>query len=469
MPKLETNLVEGHVGKQLIKFALPFLLSNLIQSLYSVADMIIVGQFTGTAAMSGVNIGSQITLLVTNLVLGLSVGGTVLIAQNLGAGNRQAIKETIGTLFTVLGVLAVIMTVLPLAIRQPLLRLIQTPQESFADANSYFMITTLGTIFIFGYNALSAVMRGMGDSKNPLIFVTIACIVNVFGDLMLVAVFDMGAAGAAIATVVSQAISMFLCIIYLKKNNFVFDFKLKSFGFHPEHLKMILKVGIPTSVQNTLVSFSFLFLTTLVNTLGVTASAAVGAVAKLNGFAILPAIAMSSSISAMSAQNLGAGEIGRAKKTMGIGMLIAMSISVVIFALVQLFPEICLRLFDDDPEMITNGVQYLRSFSFDYLIVPFQFSMTGLFIGSGHTTFTLINSAVSSLLARIPACYIFGITLGYGLSGIGLGAPVASAVGVVLSLIFYLSGRWKKMNIIHRQNADFERGEESADIIVKPL
>ncbi|HNX15072.1 MAG TPA: MATE family efflux transporter [Oscillospiraceae bacterium] len=465
MPKLETNLVEGHVGKKLIKFALPFLLSNLIQSLYSIADMIIVGQFNGTAAMSGVNIGSQITLLVTNLVLGLSVGGTVLIAQYLGAGKRQAIKETIGTLFTALGVLAVIMTVVPLAIKEPLLRLIQTPQESFADANSYFMITTLGTIFIFGYNALSAVMRGMGDSKNPLIFVSIACIVNVFGDLLLVAVFHMGAAGAAIATVFSQAISMFLCVIYLKKNNFVFDFRLKSFGFHPERLKMILKIGIPTSIQNTLVSVSFLFLTALVNTLGVTASAAVGAVAKLNGFAILPAIAMSSSISAMSAQNLGAGEIGRAKKTMGIGMLISMSMSVVIFALVQLFPEFCLKLFDNDAAMIASGVQYLRSFSFDYLLVPFQFSMMGLFIGSGHTTFTLLNSAVASLLARIPACYIFGITLGYGLSGIGLGAPVATAVGVTLSLIFYLSGRWKKMTIIHKINGD-NHGEDSSNLLI---
>lgn len=464
MPKLETNLVEGHVGKQLIKFALPFLLSNLIQSLYAVTDMIIVGQFSGTAAMSGVNIGSQITLMVTNLVLGLSVGGTVLIAQNLGAGRRQAIKETIGTLFTALGVLAVVMTVLPLIFKVPLLRLIQTPQESFADANVYFMITTLGTIFIFSYNALSAVMRGMGDSKNPLIFVSIACVVNIFGDLLLVAGFGMGAAGAAIATVVSQAISMLLCVIYLKKNNFIFDFKLKSFGFHPERLKMILKIGIPASVQNTLVAFSFLFLIALVNTLGVTASAAVGAVAKLNGFAILPAIAMSSSIAAMSAQNLGAGEIGRAKKTMSIGMLISMSMSIVIFALVQLFPHAILRLFGNDPDMIANGVAYLRTFSFDYLLVPFQFSLMGLFIGSGHTTFTLINSAVSSLLARIPACYIFGVMLGYGLSGIGLGAPIASAVGVTLSLIFFLTGRWKKMTIIHRDDVD-QRGEDFVDII----
>lgn len=463
VPKLETNLVQGHVGKQLIKFALPFLLSHMIQSLYAVTDMIIVGQFSGAVSMSGVSIGSQITLLVTNLVLGLSVGGTVLIAQYLGANRRQDIRETIGTLFTALGVLAVVMTVLPLAFKEPLLRLIRTPQESFADADVYFMITTLGTIFIFGYNALSAVMRGMGDSKNPLIFVSVACVVNVFGDLLLVAVFHMGAAGAAIATVFSQAISMFLCVIYLKKNRFIFDFKLKSFGFHPGRLKMILKIGIPTSIQNTLVSFSFLFLTALVNTFGVTASAAVGAVAKLNGFAILPAIAMSSSISAMAAQNLGAGEIGRAKKTMGVGMLISMSITVVIFALVQLFPAFFLRLFDDDAAMIASGVQYLRSFSFDYLLVPFQFSMMGLFIGSGHTTYTLINSAVTSILARIPACYILGIILGYGLSGLGFGAPVATALGVTLNLIFYLSGRWKKMTII--RPAGDKRGEESADSI----
>lgn len=450
MGKFENNLSQGNVVKQLIIFSFPFLLSNLIQTLYSVADMIIVGRFSGTISMSGVNIGSQVTFLITNMVFGLSVGATVLIAQYLGAGNKTELKETIGTLFTSLLVLALVLTVSMIAFEEPLLRLIKTPAESFPEAKNYFFITMLGTIFIFGYNALSAVMRGMGDSKNPLIFVTIACIVNVALDLLLVAVFKMGAGGAAIATVASQAISMILCIIYLKRNGFVFDFKLSSFGFHKERLKMLLKIGIPTSLQNVATSFSFLFLTALVNTLGVTASAAVGAVGKLNGFAILPAIAMSSSISAMSAQNIGAGEEKRAVKTMKVGMLISIAISSMIFLFVCFFPELMLRAFGDDEEMIVQGAIYIKSFSFDYLIVPFVFCLNGLFVGSGHTTFSLINGVLSSLLIRIPAAYILGIVLGYGLLGVGLGAPIASCLSLILGIWFYFSGKWKKSVIIHR-------------------
>ena len=450
MNKFENNLSQGNVVKQLIVFSFPFLLSNLIQTLYSVADMIIVGRFSGAISMSGVNIGSQVTFLITNMVFGLSVGATVLIAQYLGAGNKTELKETIGTLFTSLLVLALVLTVSMIVFEEPLLRLIKTPVESFAEAKNYFFITMLGTIFIFGYNALSAVMRGMGDSKNPLVFVTIACIVNIALDLLLVAVFKMGAGGAAIATVASQAISMILCIIYLKRNGFVFDFKLSSFGFQKERLKMLLKIGIPTSFQNVATSFSFLFLTALVNSLGVIASAAVGAVGKLNGFAILPAIAMSSSISAMSAQNIGAGEEKRAVKTMKVGMLISTVISIIIFLFVRFFPELILSVFSDDKEMIVQGAVYIKSFSFDYLIVPFVFCLNGLFVGSGHTTFSLINGVLSSLLIRIPAAYIFGIAMGYGLWGIGLGAPIASFLSLVLGIWFYFSGKWKKPVIIHR-------------------
>ncbi len=448
MAKFENDLSKGNVVKQLIIFALPFLISNLIQTLYSVVDMIVVGQFAGTASMSGVNIGSQVTLLITNMVLGLCVGATVLIGQYLGAGNRQALKETIGTLLSTLIVLAVVITIGMIIVQEPLLKLIKTPAESFSEAKAYFFVTALGTVFIFGYNALSAIMRGMGDSKNPLIFVAIACVVNIALDIWFVCGFKWGAFGAALATVISQAISMILCILYLKKNNFIFDFKLSSFKFHKERLLMLLKIGVPTSVQNVATSISFLFLTTLVNSLGVIASAAVGAVGKLNGFAILPAVAMSASISAMAAQNIGAGKIDRAKKTMFTGMVIAMSISVVVFALFNLFPATFLRIFGNDEEMILQGTKYIRSFSFDYLTVPFVFCFNGLFIGAGHTTFSLVNNCVSAIFARIPAAYIFGMVFEMGLFGVGLGAPVASTLSLIMGLIFFISGKWKKMTII---------------------
>jgi len=451
MPKFEKNLSEGNVVKQLILFSLPVLISNIIQSLYSTVDMLIVGNFATEAAMSGVNIGGQVSFIITNMVFGLSVGATVLIGQYKGAENRRGIQEVIATLLVSLLVAAVFLTVVMIALADPILVTINTPKESYNEAKSYFIISMLGTIFIFGYNALSALMRGLGDSKNPLIFVAIACGANIVLDYILVAQLHMDAAGAALATVVSQAISMILCIIYLAKNNFIFDFSLNSFkAFSKKQLKLILKVGIPTSIQNVASGLSFLFLTTLVNGFGVMASAAVGAVGKLNGFAILPGVAMSTSISAMSAQNIGAGKYKRASHTMFAGAAIALGISIVIFTLVGMFPEACMRMFGDDPEFIKCGVEYIKSFKYDYLIAPIFFCFNGLFIGSGHTTFSLTNGILSSILFRIPASYLFGILLKHGLAGVGLGAPVASIAALLLCVIFYITGKWKKV-VIHTQ------------------
>ncbi len=448
MGTFEKDLSKGSVGKQLWLFAFPFIISNLIQSLYSVVDMIVVGRYCGAESMVGVNVGGQITLLITNLVIGLCAGGTTLIAQYMGSRQRKELRETIGTLLTTLVLLGVVLTVLMVVAREPMLRLVQTPADAFSEGNDYLLITALGTLFIFGYNALSAIMRGMGDSRNPLVFVGIACAINIVLDIVLVKEFHMAARGAAIATIISQAVSMILCIIYLKRNDFIFDFNLQSFGFHKERLKMLMKVGIPTSVQNVIVGMSFLFLTALVNTMGVNESAALAAVAKFNSFAILPALAMSASIAAMSGQNLGAGEEERAVKTMRIGTLIGFLMSAVIFGVAQLFPETVLRIFDDNASMITAGKAYMRSFTFDYMLAPIMFGFNGLFIGSGHTTFTLFNSVLSSVLIRVPMAYLGGVLLDLGMFGVGLAAPCSSFVSLVLCVIFYKTGKWKKMVIL---------------------
>lgn len=448
--KFETNLAQGNVARQLLRFAMPLLISNIIQSLYNVADMIIVGQFNGAVSMSGVNIGGQVTFLITNLVFGLAAGATVLIGQYIGSGRHEELEDTISTLFTTLLVVAGVLTALMFLFRGPILTLIRTPAESYSEAKNYLLITALGTVFIFGYNAFSAVMRGMGDSRRPLYFVGIACVINIFLDLLFVAVFKWGAGGAAVATVISQAVSMFLCILYFERNGFMFKFKLKSFRIKKERLIILLKIGGPMSIQNTITSISFLFMTTMVNTLGVTASAAVGAVGKINSFAILPAIAMSSALSAVCAHNIGAGEYKRAVKTMQIGMFIAISISVIIFALVSLFPSAVISMFDNDPELIEAGISYMRTFSFDYLFVPFIFALNGLFIGAGHTTFSLFNGILASLLVRIPVAYIFGIVFEMGLMGVGLGAPVASCTAMLIGFIYFMTGKWKKSVIIKR-------------------
>jgi putative MATE family efflux protein len=443
----QKNLAKGNVAKQLILFAIPFIISNLIQTLYSVADMVIVGQFNGTYSMSGVNIGGQVTNLLLNVAIGISTGGTIMIAQSVGAEKTKQLQKIIGTLLTSLMVAAVVMTVLMLVLKDPILRIIHTPEESFEEASIYLAVTALGTIFIFGYNALSAIMRGMGDSKSPLIFVTIACFTNIILDLLLVGGLHQGAFGAAVATVVSQALSMLLCVVYLKRKGFVFDFNIQSFRVDKVQLEGILKLGIPLTIQNLITNLSFLFMTTLVNYIGVTASAAVGAVGKYNGFAILPALAMNAAISAMVAQNIGAEREDRAIKTMLTGMGIAYLISVTIFVLTRLFPEEVLMMFSSDPEMIQVGIPYLFAFSFDYLLVPAAFCLVGFFIGTGHTTFSLINNIMSSIVIRIPAAYLLSDTLGLGLKGVGMAVPFATACTIILSLWFFFSGKWKKKTV----------------------
>ena len=445
MSNFEKNLSEGSVVKQLIMFSLPFLVSNIIQSLYSVADMLIVGRFSGTISMSGVNIGSQVTLILTNIVVGLCTGGTVLIAQYLGAKKRKDMEEATATLMTTLLIAAILITVLMLIFKDGVLHLIQTPAEAYEEADRYLTVTVIGLIFIFGYNVFSAIMRGMGDSKRPLYFVLIACITNVVLDLLLVGWLDMGALGAAVATVISQGVSMITCIVVLIRSNFVFDFRPSSFKIQKKKAGRIFRLGLPSAIQNGVTSFSFMIITALVNIIGgVSASAAVGVVAKFNGFAILPAIAMGASVSTMCAQNIGAGKWDRAVKTCRIGTAIAFGISLLIFVVAQLFPSEILRIFNDDPEMIYYGVEYMRLFTFDYLIVPFVFCINGLFIGAGHTTFSLINNLLSAIVLRIPAATLFGLAVGMGLRGVGLGAPVASFGSLIFIIGFLISGKWKE-------------------------
>ncbi|HOQ01226.1 MAG TPA: MATE family efflux transporter [Acetivibrio clariflavus] len=449
---IEKNLTEGNVALQLIMFALPFMLSNFIQALYNVADMLIVGKFSGTAGISGVNIGGQVTFIITNIVVGLSVGGTVVIAQYLGSGDRKSMDECVKTLITFLFITSIVVTVVMISLSDVFLELLRTPKESYQQAKNYLNITLMGTIFIFGYNGFSAILRGLGDSKRPLIFVSIACGVNVVLDLLFVGVFRMEAAGAALATIISQAISMFACIIYIKRSDIGFDFKLNSFRMYKERLLVMMKVGMPVSVQNVIVNFSFLVLTAIANGMGVSASAAVGVVGKYNGFAILPAIAVGSSVSAMVAQNVGAGLFDRAKKTFHTGFVLSFIISLVVFIFTQLFPEQIISVFGkDDPKMISDGVNYLRTFSFDYLIVPAAFCLNGLITGAGHTVISSISSIMSSIGFRIPFAILLGVTLDKGMLGLGIAAPLASLGTTIFVFIYYLSGKWKVSTVVNKQ------------------
>ncbi len=447
--KFRQDLTQGSVTKQLIKFAIPFLLSNLLQAFYSVADMIIVGRLCGTHGITGVNIGSQINILVTGAAFGLAVGGTVLIAQYGGAHKFDEQRKTVGTLFTVYMILSVIFTVVMLALNTTLLDLLNTPQVAYKEARNYYNICMAGMVFMFAYNVISAILRGMGDSKRPLYFVLIATIVNIVFDIILVGPFKMGAAGAAYATVGAQALSVILSLIYLFKNKFFVDFSKSDFKIDKEKMKMLLKLGLPSSVQQVVVSFSFLTLTALVNSLpnAAIASACQGIGGKVNSFAVLPSLAMSSAVSSMAGQNIGAGEIARAKKTMMTGMGIAFGISSLVFLIVQLFPEPIISLFDTNLQVIEVGKEYLRFIALDYLFVPFVFCMNGLAIGAGYTNFALFNACFSSIIVRVPFAYLMVNLTNLGFNGIGLATGLASCASIIVGAIFVSSGKWKKQKI----------------------
>ena len=451
MSRLQRDFTQGGIARGMIAFSMPFLLSNILQALYGAVDMWVVGNFSHadetvrTAILSGVNIGSQITHLLAMMVSGLTVSGTVMVGQYVGARKQRDASETVGTMFSLMALVGAVLTVVMLLLSGPILRLLQTPAEALPHAQSYLNICLSGTLFIFGYNAISSIQRGLGDSVRPLIFVGVACLVNIVLDMWLVKGLGMGAAGAAWATVIAQAISLILAAVYLARNKFIFDFKPSSFRINKDKMAMMVKLGIPSSVQSIIVNVSFLVMTAVVNGIGgAVASAAVGVVGKFNSFAILPAVAMSSSVSAFAAQNIGAGRYDRARKSLGVGIGIAMGISALVFLAVKLFPSAIIAFFIDQKDTIASGVEYMNTFSYDYLFVPILFCFNGLIMGAGHTLFTLISGSLSSLFLRIPVAVVLGSWLGWGLTGVGLAGPAASLVGVLLAGWFVLSGRWMK-------------------------
>jgi putative MATE family efflux protein len=458
LSNFQQDLTRGSVTKQLLKFALPFLLSNLLQAMYNMADMLIVGWFSGPVGTSAVGIGGNVTILVINLISGLAVGGTVLIAQFIGAQRQEDVKKTVGTMFTMYGIAAVVLTVIMLILNPYILRLLNAPSESFEEALRYLNICILGNVFVFGYNAVSAVLRGMGNSRHPLIFVAIAAVINVILDLILVGPLGMGAAGAAWATIMAQAISFILSIIYLRRNNFLFDFHPRSFRINKDIAVQLLKIGLPTSLQGTLVSSSFMFLTRLANDIaGIAGSTALSIAGKINSVAILPSAAMQASVSSMAGQNLGAKKPERALKTMFVSMGLAFTFSSIVFAVVNLFSDQIIALFigsgntDLPPDIVKQCIQesrvYIRHISYDYFVVSIIFNINGLAIGAGQTLFSLLNATASSLLLRIPTAWILGIKLDWGLKGVALAAPIAGVGSAIIGIFYLLSGKWRVSSV----------------------
>ncbi len=448
---LETNLTEGNVLKQLIKFAIPLLIANILQSLYSTVDMIVVGNFADSAGLSAVSIGGQIMMLITNAGFGLTMGGQIIIAQYTGARDRDGQLRTIGTTVSFVALLSLAVTVIGLIFYRPLLTLMNTPAEAVIPSRQYLFVCILGIIFIMGYNVVCCILRALGDSQRPMVFVGIATVVNIIGDLILVAVFDLGALGAAIATVAAQAVSFGWASIYLYKHRdiFVFDFKKDSFRIMKDKLKMILKIGIPFAIQFSIISLSVMFIVAMINGYGVAASAAYGVGGKIDNFAMMPYFAIESAASTMVGQCIGAGRKDRVQKVVRFTMVVNMTMAVIMVIIIQLVPEFFIRIFNQDPEVIEYGVQYLRIVTFSYFAFAGMTAYNALVMGVGNSTLSLIGSILDGVVLRLSLACLFVYVFNWGMTGILL-ATTLSPFGVTLvSGIYYHSGIWKKREIIH--------------------
>ncbi|MBD8952800.1 MAG: MATE family efflux transporter [Subdoligranulum sp.] len=433
----KNNFTEGNILKKLSLFMLPVLGALILQAAYGAVDLLVVGRFGSTAGLSAVSTGSQLMNLVTFMVTQLAMGATVLIARYLGEKKPARIGAVLGGATVVFAILATVLFVLLVFFAHPIAVLMQAPSEALGLTTRYVRICGMGIFFIVAYNMLAAIFRGLGDSKSPLLFVLVACLINIAGDLLFVAGFKMDAAGAAIATVMAQAVSVVLAIVILLKKDMPFTLKKSDFRLNPQCRKF-LQVGLPLALQEVLTQASFLALCAFVNRLGLTASSGYGVASKIVSFAMLIPSALMQSMASFVAQNAGASKPKRAKQAMFTGMGIGLVFGCAVFALVMLKGDVLAGIFSTDAEVVQKGFEYLKGFAPETILTAILFSMLGYFNGNNKTVFVMIQGLVQTLLVRLPMSYLMSIQPNASLTKIGLAAPVSTLVGVLLNTAFYL-------------------------------
>lgn len=434
----ELNLTQGNILKSLISFAFPVLLALFLQAMYGAVDLIIVGQFAGTFEQSGVASGSQMYNMVTMVITGMTMGVTVLVGEAIGSGESDRAGRGVGTGVAIFAVISVLMTLVAVPFSDTLAAWMHAPQEAFEQTSSYIRICGMGTVFIAAYNVLGAILRGMGDSRTPLVTVAIACVINIVGDLLLVAVWGMGAAGAAIATVAAQGISVLCSLVWIRKKGLPFHFSWKLVRFDPQSVRRILLVGVPIALQDMLVHFSFLFIQVVVNGMGVVASAAVGVAEKVCVFLMLVASAYMQSISAFVAQNNGAGRPDRSKSALFYGIRTAFVAGLIMGTVAYWGGAQLSQVFSTEAPVIAAAHDYLKAYAIDCLLTAVLFCFIGYFNGCGKTLFVMIQGIVGAFLVRIPVVYLMSRVPDASLFHIGLGTPASSVVQIVLCLVAFV-------------------------------
>ncbi len=443
------DLTEGSVTKKLLYFAFPFMLSNLLQTVYNLVDMSVVGHYMGSAGLSAVSVGGRLVELLTFLCTGFVTGGQILLSQQVGAKQKEGIQKTIGTLFTFTMLMAVVLGVTSIVFHRTLLDLLNTPPAAYDQAASYMVICNSGCIFIFGYNALCAILRGLGDSKRPLVFVAVASVINLVLDLVFVAGFQMGAAGAAIATVISQAISFLSALVYLviRRDAFGFTFSRRSLRIQGSILKTLIKLGLPLAFQMAAISISMLFVNSYINAYGEAASAVYGAGTKLQGIPSIITHGMSTANASMVGQNMAAGKPERVRKAVHTCFALNATVYGVFIVVCLVAPRMVFSLFTTEPSVMELAPTYLRISCIGFAASIFNSSFNSVINGIGFTALSMTIGLLDGVVARISFSLLFGITLGMGLNGFFLGHSLAIWVTALLSLFYYLSGHWRRRRL----------------------
>lgn len=435
--KRNGSFIEGPILNPLLRFTFPVLLALLLQAMYGAVDLMVVGQFGQPADVSAVSTGSQVMHTVTALVTGLSMGATVLLGQKLGEGKPEEGGKVLGSAIALFAAVALVLTAAMLWAASPLARLMQAPAEAFEQTVVYVRICSGGAVFIVAYNVLGAMFRGLGDSNTPLLTVTIACATNIAGDLLLVGPCGLGVAGAALATVLAQAVSVALSLLFIKRRGLPFSFSTRDIRFDPRHTGRILRLGVPVALQDVLVSVSFLAIAAIVNGLGVIASAGVGVAEKLCGFIMLVPSSFGQSLSAFVAQNIGAGRKDRAKRAMLYGMGSSLCCGVVLAWLSFFHGSLLAGLFARDAAVIGAAADYLRAYAIDTLLTAILFCFIGYFNGRGNTAFVMVQGIVGAFLVRIPVSLFMSRLEPVSLFQVGLATPCSTVVQIVLFLGCY--------------------------------
>jgi len=433
----KADFTQGNILKKLVAFMMPILGALILQAAYGAVDLLVVGRFGSTSGLSAVSTGSQVLNLVTFVVIQFAMGITVLIARYLGEKRPERIGAVIGGGAVVFTMMSVALFIAMVGFARPISVLMQAPAEAVDLTASYVRICGAGIFFIVAYNLLSAIFRGLGDSKSPLLFVLVACIVNIIGDLVLVAGLHMDAAGAAIATVTAQALSVIFAVMLLLKKALPFAITKKDFRLNTQCRKF-LKIGLPLALQEFLTQISFLALCAFVNRLGLEASSGYGVACKIVNFAMLVPSSLMQSMASFVSQNIGAGKKKRAKQSMFTGIGVGLAVGCVVFVLVLFKGDVLCSAFSTDAAVIQNGFAYLKGFAPETLVTAILFSMVGYFNGNNKTVWVMTQGLIQTLLVRLPLAYFMSIQPNASLTKIGLAAPVATTVGIVLNVGFFI-------------------------------